>query len=379
MAHFIREVNTLTGIRAFACLWVITFHLYKDLVEGTVLYPFFSAGVNGVSLFFILSGFILSYVYSERFKTPHLFKVSRGFIENRIARIYPLHFVTLLFVALMIFLNVFPSDNFTVEAFIQNLFLTQGWGIFDLSSFSYNHVSWSVSVEWFWYLLFPGFVFLVNCLSRVWVVILAIVFSFLSFTIFLDGGTYLKPFLGFLCWDQGGPFYCGTLIIYEGMFFLLGLCLYSIFKDHPESYVWDWGCLAAFVMLFFLFALPWDPADFLWELSYRCLFFPYGLLIVSLYKTKGVFLKIFGNPLMVYLGEISFALYMIHRFLIATILALVPEIMTYYVQVFAILILLPVAGGIYTFIEIPSRSFLRELFHTPWAFVERSLRKKAIS
>ena len=73
----------LTSIRFFAAIWVVFHHLRFDWKPPELLDRFFDAGYSGVTLFFILSGFILSYNY-----LPRQFTL-RDFWSARIARICP--------------------------------------------------------------------------------------------------------------------------------------------------------------------------------------------------------------------------------------------------------------------------------------------------
>src|SRR5690606_13913763 len=113
----------------------------------------------GVDAFFVLSGFILTHVYqsaffeSERVSGKDLFR----FLKKRFARIYPLHFVTL--IGAIVFLNIlrtFTDSNVELrwDHVIPQLLLFHAWG--GLDGISWNFPSWSISAEWFAYLLvFP--------------------------------------------------------------------------------------------------------------------------------------------------------------------------------------------------------------------------------
>src|SRR4051812_11004909 len=89
------SLNALTGLRFFAALGVVLFHLdvlRNSEVLGWVYTAVLSDGCCGVGFFFILSGFVLAYNYDGRFRAL------RGrelwdYATARFARIYPLHFV----------------------------------------------------------------------------------------------------------------------------------------------------------------------------------------------------------------------------------------------------------------------------------------------
>src|ERR1700733_6170225 len=99
---------------------------------------------QGVSFFFALSGFILAYIYPD---LPDLAAVKR-FCVARLARLWPLHLLTALFV---VGISGIPS----FETLTLNALLLQAWVPIQNVYFSYNAVSWSLLTEIFFYLLFP--------------------------------------------------------------------------------------------------------------------------------------------------------------------------------------------------------------------------------
>jgi peptidoglycan/LPS O-acetylase OafA/YrhL len=151
------HIKPLTAVRFFAALWVVLFHYWPKLA-GAGESAFVSRGYLGVELFFVLSGFILCHVYlpameDERFKYGSV-------LWARIARVYPLHIVTLLGVgALAIGATVagFGIDPAILSwsSLPANLLMVQAWGL--APEAGWNHPSWSISAEWFAYLTFPLF------------------------------------------------------------------------------------------------------------------------------------------------------------------------------------------------------------------------------
>src|SRR5689334_9429569 len=94
------ESRALTGIRGVAALWVVLFHLPNPLA-GTAFAQVLSRGYLGVDLFFILSGFVLSYAYRDALPEKPMVRQALRFYAVRLARIYPLHvFVLALFVTI---------------------------------------------------------------------------------------------------------------------------------------------------------------------------------------------------------------------------------------------------------------------------------------
>ncbi|OOV11361.1 acyltransferase [Deinococcus sp. LM3] len=155
------RLPALTGIRALAALWVVMYHFRDDVVALfpalAVLDPLVRAGYLGVDLFFVLSGFILCHTYFDQFHNGVSLPAYRRFLQARIARVYPVHFVTLHIVLLGLLaagtlgFEIY-SINGSPAAYVAQLFMAHLW--LGMGS-TFNYPSWSISAEWFAYLLCP--------------------------------------------------------------------------------------------------------------------------------------------------------------------------------------------------------------------------------
>jgi len=160
----------LEALRFFAAFAVLIWHYQHfsyvadtpvDFVRNQLpfyglFYPFYEAGVYGVWLFWCISGFIFFWKYRDAIsgRTVGGWK----FFVFRLSRLYPLHLVTLLMVALMqpiyFYLHgfFFVYQNNDVQHFIPQLFMASDWGL--LRSNSFNGPIWSISVEVLVYAVF---------------------------------------------------------------------------------------------------------------------------------------------------------------------------------------------------------------------------------
>jgi peptidoglycan/LPS O-acetylase OafA/YrhL len=154
------RLQALTSLRFFAALHVFIFHLYAIKIgtftglAGRVQL----IGYVGVALFFVLSGFILVYAHAEREMRPGIF------YRERVARIYPAYLFSLLlsapgFVFLCLFwkgpevpLFAWSKAHFPLSMSMVAT-LTQSW--VPNGALAWNPPAWSLSVEAFFYLLFP--------------------------------------------------------------------------------------------------------------------------------------------------------------------------------------------------------------------------------
>jgi peptidoglycan/LPS O-acetylase OafA/YrhL len=124
-------------------------------IEGK---PVFYEGYIGVEFFFILSGFIISYKYAQRI-TDKTISIKK-FLVARIARIYPLHGITFLLVALLGLRRTLRTGTpFPLFQMLFNIVLLQSFVPDKSYYFSFNAVSWSISNELFFYALFPVLIY----------------------------------------------------------------------------------------------------------------------------------------------------------------------------------------------------------------------------
>ncbi len=145
------SLDALTGVRFFAAFAVFMFHYGASFSEQIgvpkPLTTFLHNGYYGVSMFFVLSGFIMTYTYTGKLSTKiELYE----FAVARIARIYPVYLLVLV-IALPVLTS--PMDSREVVAV---LLMLQSWTP-AASNFGYTWVmqAWTLSVEMFFYAIFP--------------------------------------------------------------------------------------------------------------------------------------------------------------------------------------------------------------------------------
>jgi peptidoglycan/LPS O-acetylase OafA/YrhL len=173
------EIRALSGARAFPPLILVLYHFGEGHhYQGVFLYDALVAkGYLWVEFFFVLSGFILTHVYSQRRRpsSPRSgkeeFRFYLAFLKTRLARLYPLHiFMLFAILALVIGLRALAAAGGyvsiydvpyhpmnTAEGFVYSLFLVQAWNV--LPYLTWNGASWFVSVEFLLCLLFPVYLY----------------------------------------------------------------------------------------------------------------------------------------------------------------------------------------------------------------------------
>lgn len=147
ISHGRRDLPSLTGLRWIAAFLVFAFHTAGWGVRTSYWWHWAHFGFIGVSFFFVLSGVVLT--WSAR---PG--QAARQFYWRRFARIYPSHFVTGA-IAIALYLFVMPPHK-ALWAGLLTLALLHAWipvpGVYSAA----NGVSWSLSCEAFFYALFPA-------------------------------------------------------------------------------------------------------------------------------------------------------------------------------------------------------------------------------
>lgn len=323
---FIRQ---LTGVRFFAALWVMLYHYQPALATAGVLVPVLHevlrVGSLGVDLFFILSGFILSYTYLHKLGPKLKAKTAGNFLYLRLARIYPVHFVMLNVAGLVVIASGLVGVQ--VEKswlnpldYLKQLLLIQEWG--PDPQRGWNFVAWSLSMEWLAYLLMP---FIALVLWRLrdrlpgWGLAVA---AFLSLTPLLA--------LAFIQTEELGPFFTGNWastfrILTE---FVCGGFVYLVVRrltdDGPSRVVQRYARILSWAVPVFIVGLSivlghipglqWDGEQFVNEAPkyYVCIIPFLALWIGALALSTGGPATFLSHKKIVLGGFISYSLYMVH-------------------------------------------------------------------
>jgi peptidoglycan/LPS O-acetylase OafA/YrhL len=299
----------LTTLRFFAAMEVVLFHF--NMLEGgeraaLPLNGLWSGGYEAVSFFFILSGFVLVYALVDR-RTGQLVGSRRSFWRARIGRIAPGYLLGLL-VALPILLQaVFVTGVVTLQRFVGGAILTplalQAW--WPPVAAVWNFPGWSLSVEAFFYALFPSLVVAMVRLDGARSMVLAylLVLGAVAARVALSS---LTPAETFESWP--------SFLLYFPLFhlpkFLLGMAMgrYFVARRHREK-AYALVFYASALALVALFACrPTLPA---WLFNDGFLSFLYACLILG-GAGSGRASRLLAMPFLVLLGEASYSIYILH-------------------------------------------------------------------
>lgn len=294
-------IASLTGIRALAAFLVLFLHADQNIPVGiTHSIAVFSRGYLGVDLFFLLSGFILTYVYFDSMERPTGRKFAI-FMWHRFIRLYPVHIAVLAALVAVVLgagrlgLNLRSPEAFQLGELPWQILLVHAWGVTD--QVSWNVPSWSISAEWFAYLCFPlvayglGRVREPRTLLLIAVASLGIMALIFSMAGWSFSGAWIAPSA---LVRIAGSFVCGA-----------ALCRYATLRDALERKSAFNDVLAMVALLVFLIIPSFGVPDF-------ALIALLAIFIGALAMSSGVTAKLFSLAPLVWLGEISYSLYMEH-------------------------------------------------------------------
>ena len=138
-------IRSFTGWRY---IFAVAIFMHHYQIDGKSVLQ--AGGAIGVTFFFILSGFLLAYGYKKRLMTREI--STSDFYKARAVKLYPLHILCFAAVFLLGIRNFVTAD---LPKAVLNLFLLQSWVPSPDYYMSYNAVSWFLSDERFFYLMFP--------------------------------------------------------------------------------------------------------------------------------------------------------------------------------------------------------------------------------
>ncbi len=357
------RLDALTSLRFFACLMII-FHHCSITFFGEIT-PFFSIIISrlaqGVSFFFILSGFILAYAYREFNKERSIFI----FFKARFARIFPCFIFCFLLGCILLHYKI------RFNTLIPFIFMVQSWIPNAHYYFSYNAVSWSISTEFSFYIVYPLLLIILHKKPKLFVLVSSIP---LLLIIFINGyfsipwmapdNNKLIQLIGYYL------LYINPLSrIFE---FSIGMFLYYLWeqKNNKQNYKIETVCQFISVFALIIFILFPSIPDTFYRIYFGPVVYNWSTLmggfavmaaVIYFFARDGLFSRLISNKLFVTLGEISFSIYMCHQIILNFCISHNDVIFRFsgginFMLYFLYVILLSYV--IWVFIETPMRKFI---------------------
>lgn len=379
MSSASNKLDALTGLRAVAALAVFAQHFMRIMDIKMNVGPI---GGIAVSFFFVLSGFILVYVYKDRLSRS----TTPKFYFTRFARIWPLHIVCLLLIAWLTQRTLPQSDwpwlrSLVHWSLLQSWFPTLHWAT------CYNSVAWTISTEAFFYLMFPllllgttrQFCIKYACLipltfgAMIWmantiepvssiksvanasldpinIVQFFPPFRLLEFMTGMAAGMTFRSRVGAPATAvKSTPNWKATAgaTLLETLVFALSLLSFQL--------LYVCGLFA------YLHNFETTGQAFIYWFSFSGGMFFHAAAIYVFARSTGLISTFFGSRVMVFLGEISFAFYMIHYTLIHFVKQEFWIGTNFSIGYFAVLTLMlsvGVSAWLYYLVEVPAKETL---------------------
>jgi len=361
-ASRVTDLKPLTSLRFVAAIMIVAYHA-KNYFLWSWVHDAPSTLSKGVSFFFVLSGFILTHVYTSKPINSY-----RYFIRARVARLWPIHVATLI-----ILVTTVRPDSITFDgpgifnkwiALSINLALLHSIVPFFSYTFSWNAVSWSISTEIFFYLAFP---LLLMQIEKTWhwkllgaALSCAALLTVLKLahvpldgdvnTLSVQSATYANP-------------------LARGFEFCLGMAAWVFWRRYVRALnlrAVAWTIIEATLLIittlwlsswFFTieaFLKPDELLQQLFRLSSSSGFF--AALIVGFASGRGLIGRILSARIPVFLGHISFAIYMVHQVLMKAAITWLPSTAVHTLPYIAILLI--VAASLHLLVEKPLQTWI---------------------
>ena len=302
------RLNALTGLRSFAAVNIVLFHFSNPNWFGP-LAPVVNSGYASVSFFILLSGFVLGYNYNARARAGEL--NTKRFYEARFTRLYPIYLLSLILAFKMIPIE-WAAHTRTMfwSGVVLSPLLLQGW-IPEIATFL-NTPAWTMSAESSYYVVFPWMARWkkperlrphLAKMGLVWV--LGMVPGTLYVIFNPDGLEYVDRF-SYGPWLQALKF---TPIPHLASF-VFGVLLAELDEIVPRLgqrrlWIGIFGFAATFAILTQAHRLPYP-------LLHDSFFMPlFGCIILGLSGVNPLS-KILGIAPLVFVGEASYCLYLLH-------------------------------------------------------------------
>lgn len=325
-----RRISTLQSLRFFAFLSIFCLHMQIK---------FFFNAAWGVSFFIILSGFLYGYKYCN---TDYKFTNIKDFTITRIKKFYPLHIIMLIATIPLseIFVDISRNDYLGMMSWLKkliiNIILLQDY--FSKDYYSFNGVSWFLSLVVFLTIFtIPLMAIIIqigksyNGITKLIFVMIGIVALDYIYVLYMKNNSLdiIKYWLYIFPPSRIPEYLCGLIVGY------------IIRKREDTINIKNYTILEISSIAMLLIVLQFLDVDV--ALSRGIIWIIPNIFLISIFSLeKGKISKIFSNKLFVFMGNISFEMFIIHQVIIRYCTTVVQinssELIKLYVAIYAFIL-----------------------------------------
>lgn len=364
------SLPALTGLRFVAAFAVFVEHSREAFgipVDGLQM-----LGGVAVGFFFVLSGFILTYVYGSQLERKD---VPRFWLA-RWARIWPLHVVCLALALLLQPSHHVPHDGRSWAVLASHIALLQSWSTDHDWTLALNGPAWSISVELFFYLSFPLLARLgTRAFASFYVVLLALTAGFIAWGDSWAAGDLERV----RAFDHIAHFWP----IVRLAEFATGIAVARAFRSGFAEGLFRRGIVPQVVLELLAVAgvgYTWHligPSAGLYpvfELSQHAVLarylqagagfaLPFAFVVWVAARSHGPLARLLGTRTFQWLGETSFAFYLVHRIVLANVKASTLGLGLDWTELAlaSLALSLAASGLLFALVETPCRKWLLAL------------------
>jgi peptidoglycan/LPS O-acetylase OafA/YrhL len=370
----------LTSTRFFAAMAVLLGH-FNDFIGMPEWLARWISGGFGVSFFFVLSGFILCYVYWEHFESGPAREPYRRYLIARFARIYPSYAAALVLITAFYLLEnairpgTFQPPANALTSWLANLFALQTFAPSIATQQAWNAPSWSISTEFGFYLVCPLILAALAAYCRGTRRLLALLVATWVYAIAMQAAIVVLVFR--YGWDQQ---FWADIVASRNIFwriheFLTGVIAARLLYGGHVAWLARSALfrnlllLASLALVTVLNLAPWpaDPASIVVMRQFRldvAYTIPFAGIVLALAAGPTFASPLLSRPSWVFLGDISYGIYIYHW---------IPWTILAHAQAFGLKLPLFLVTGVvlgtimfsaasYLWYERPARLFLRRKF-----------------
>lgn len=306
-----RRIDSIQGLRAVAFVGIFISHSYLGSYEAF--------GVWGVSVFLVLSGFLMSYAWLQKEIKP---ENAIRFAIKKIMKLYPLHIAMMIMCALPALYKVIFGKTSAVKLIIDIVLhssLTQVWVPYSKYYQTLNGPAWYLSVMVFLYLMFP---LLLKTIKKTKSTRECIIKIFVLYAVQFIIAEIARMFGSV---DRTAMFSCQWIVYFCPLSrlvdFMIGSYVGWLFIHAKENIRWKCSWIFELVILaittvsIYLYITETTVLSSEW-IKYTLLFTPSSVLLIWVVARGGIIAKVLNNRVLIWVGNLSPYTFLIHKVVI---------------------------------------------------------------